>query len=813
MIPNIVKGKGVTGAINYALGEGYDGEKKSGKEHALDRAAGIDPKGAAVELAEGEASRASIIGGQNFGFEIDSRERLELARKAMEWNALPQNQTSKTRKCENDCLHASLSWEKGQSPSADDMRDAAQGFLKSLGMDTAQAVFIAHDDKEHSHVHIIASRVDPETGRAFSQVNDFAYAQAWALHYERERGLKSQSEARQTLHKILDAVEARNGAAVAELLTERSPTFTARELDKALMLAKLTPDDRTKFRSEILNGGEVVGLRETADSEVTRYTTRKVLADEIAVLRGADRLADDGGHGVSRRSVTEAAAKYTLIPEQAEALAQLTEKKGFGILWGEAGTGKSHMLKAVCSVYEKEGFNVIGLSHTNKVVQQMRGDGFARAETIMGELSALDKGAATWNKKSVVVVDEAAMVSTELLGRVVAAAEKSGAKLILSGDDAQLGSIERGGMFETLRLQHGAAILEQVQRVKTAEEKAAFNQMHGGKFRGALETFSKSGGIVWSEKQDDALRGMAEAYTTDTAAEPSKRRFMTASTNAEVDALNDYARAMHKKRGDLGEDHTIKTAHGDLVLAVGDRIQFTGNGGTKTQKNAGLVTAGFATVKAVEVKEGKPARLTIAFDVGKDEKPREMKLTVGGVGRAGEFDRFKLGYAGTIYKAQGATLDQAYICHSASMRNATAYVGLTRHRGSVKMFVSRETIRTMDRARKIFPRNQADAAEDIVRALDIMAAGMGRQQNKRSAAAYFIDQAVALGIDLRRVAKVATAAKPVQAYAAVSQFIEIERQNAQRKAILQNLTRLAGREITQDEGRGILRDRGGGQSL
>jgi ATP-dependent exoDNAse (exonuclease V) alpha subunit len=368
-------------------------------------------------------------------------------------------------------------------------------------------------------------------------------------------------------------------------------------------------------------------------------------------------------------------------------------------------------------------------------------------------------------------------------------------------------------MFETLRLQHGAAVLSQVQRVKTAEEQAAFNTMHKGEFRGALETFAKAGGIVWTEKQEDGLRGMAEAYTADTAADPTKRRFMIASTNAEVDALNGYARAIHKKRGDLGEDATIKTAHGDLAVAVGDRIQFSGNGGTKIQKHAGLVTAGFATVKAVEVKDGKAARLTIALDAGKGEKPRELSFTVGDNGKAGEFNRFKLGYAGTIFKAQGDTLDQAYVCHSASMKSATSYVGLTRHRGNVKMFVSRETIRMMDKARKIFPRNQADAAEDIIRALDIMAAGMGRQQNKRSASAYFIDQAVALGIDLRRVAKVATAAKPVQAYAAVSQFIEIERQNAQRKGILQTLSRLAGREITQDEGRGILRDRGGGQSL
>ena len=135
-------------------------------------------------------------------------------------------------------------------------------------------------------------------------------------------------------------------------------------------------------------------------------------------------------------------------------------------------------------------------------------------------------------------------------------------------DDAQLGSIERGGMFETLRTKHGAAVLDEVQRVKTKEEQAAFNQMHKGEFRGALEAFSKAGGIVWAEQQEDALRGMAEAYTADHAADPTKRRFMIAATNAEVDALNDYARRMREKRGELGEAQTVKTNTASLSLPL-----------------------------------------------------------------------------------------------------------------------------------------------------------------------------------------------------------------------------------------------------
>ena len=146
-------------------------------------------------------------------------------------------------------------------------------------------------------------------------------------------------------------------------------------------------------------------------------------------------------------------------------------------MWGEAGTGKSHTLNAARAAYEAEGSKVIGLAWTNDVVQQMRGDGFT-ANTIASELDGLQKGRTAWDKNTVLIVDEAAMMATEHLAALTSAARKAGAKLILAGDDAQLASIEKGGMFETLRQTHGAAILKDVQRVQDAEQKTAFNQMH-----------------------------------------------------------------------------------------------------------------------------------------------------------------------------------------------------------------------------------------------------------------------------------------------------------------------------------------------
>jgi hypothetical protein len=90
-----------------------------------------------------------------------------------------------------------------------------------------------------------------------------------------------------------------------------------------------------------------------------------------------------------------------------------------------------------------------------------------------------------------------------------------------------------------------AAILKDVQRVKEAEQKSAFGKMHEGEFLDALKTFEKAGGLHWTTRQSDALRGMAEKYTADLAASPDKRRFMFAFTNAEVDGLNQYARMLH----------------------------------------------------------------------------------------------------------------------------------------------------------------------------------------------------------------------------------------------------------------------------
>jgi ATP-dependent exoDNAse (exonuclease V) alpha subunit len=714
MIPVIVKGHGVSGALRYVMSEGHIEKKEDAVTYALMRAVGDTPTKTYKTLAEDEQTRVEILGGQNFGFDIHDARTVELARRMMEWNGKPENQASRGRKCEVDCLHLMLNWDKGLTPDNAEKLEAGQSVLKALGMENAQAVFVAHHDKEHAHLHVVASRIDPTTGKTFSQKDDQIIAQAWGVQWDRQHGIKRDSG----LDRVADIVERRDCDALLEHLTKDRPTFLVPTLNRALRFGGLSDEDRAEFRAELMAHPSLVPLRDEAQGrsgevsryEVSRYTTREILKDEMRVMRDAAVCDADKSHGIDGAKIDRLAEQFTLKPEQADAVRHLTGEGGLSILWGEAGTGKSHTLKAARTAYEEEGAQVIGLSWTNKVVQDMRANGFENSDTVQRQLNALNKGKTVWNDQTVLMVDEAGMLSTSALAALTHHAAKAGAKLILAGDDAQLASIEPGGMFGKLRQDFGAATLSEVQRVgKDAEQQRAFNAMHAGDFKTALDIFESKGAINWTSTQADALTHMADRYAASVAAAPDKSRFMFAYTNKDVAALNEQARALHKERGDLGDDVLLRTAYGPQAYATGDRVQFSGNAWTQEARESGLVNGRVGTVEALAYDDHGKLQMTVALDSGTDAQ--SVTFTVGEDAKAGEFHTFKRGYAGTIYKGQGATLDESFVLADDKWRDSGAYVALSRHRESVHVFASHECFDNLDDMARSFSRSDGkDAA-------------------------------------------------------------------------------------------------------
>ena len=282
--------------------------------------------------------------------------------------------------------------------------------------------------------------------------------------------------------------------------------------------------------------------------------------------------------------------------EQARAFRHATGEEGLAIIDGLAGAGKSRTTSAVREAYEQTGHRVIGLAWTHKVVQGMEASGFEHTDTVKRQLFMLANGREQWNNKTVVMVDEAAMLDTAHMAMITAYAQEAGAKLILVGDDRQLSSIERGGLFGVLKDRHGAATLTEIRRQYKGDDRRASEYFAEGKFHDALGIYQAKGAVHWTRTQGEARAELLDTYRHDVAASPEKSRFVFAYTNLDVAELNQRrARNPPAARPSSARITSLQARDGRRDFAAGDRIQFT-----KTDKKAGLYNGAAGTIKHIE---------------------------------------------------------------------------------------------------------------------------------------------------------------------------------------------------------------------
>jgi len=507
-------------------------------------------------------------------------------------------------------------------------------------------------------------------------------------------------ERRAEERELRAAIRTGSAPKILATLTERHSTFSRGDLNRALSKVIFDPKERSALSDQILALPETVALKETATAKVSRYTTQTVLADEKKVMADAAAQANRSGYALDAPQRDMLLRQHRRAKDdQRAAIEYAIGASGLAVIAGQSGAGKSTALAAVRDGYERAGYRVIGMAWTNTVVQDMRSDGYREATTIASELRRLETGSGQWDRSTVLIVDEAGMLSTKHFASITGHARTAGAKLILAGDDKQLASIERGGLFGALKDKHGGAELHEVVRVSDADQKRAFNLMHQRRFDAALAIFSRQGAIVWKGKEDEAFDALVERWGKDTAADPAKSRFVFAYTNADVKELNAALREARKGQGVLGADHKLTTADGEMAFAVNDRIQFTGTARQRDYREAGLANGNIGTIRVIEGR-----RVTVALDTKAGSPDRLVSFVVGNDQAAGEFDQIRHGYAGTIYKGQGRTLDQTYLFHSKHWRSASSYVALSRHRETVTLFVATSTARDLGQLARLMAR-------------------------------------------------------------------------------------------------------------
>ncbi|MER8880760.1 hypothetical protein [Mesorhizobium sp. M0684] len=171
---------------------------------------------------------------------------------------------------------------------------------------------------------------------------------------------------------------------------------------------------------------------------------------------------------------------------------------------------------------------------------------------------------------------------------------------------------------------------------------------------------------------------------------------MFAYTNKDVDALNKDLRAVRRERGELGEDFVFTTKHGEAAFAIGDRVQFT-----DALKGAGIYNGNAGVITSIDRNFG---RIGVVLDAAAGREGWKVEWY------ASEFSGFRHGYAGTIYKGQGKTLDHTYLMHTHHWRAVSSYVALTRQRESATIFVATQTARDLRQLAQQIGRNEIKSA-------------------------------------------------------------------------------------------------------
>jgi Ti-type conjugative transfer relaxase TraA len=460
----------------------------------------------------------------------------------------------------------------------------------------------------------------------------------------------------------------RDPAEILDRLTANKAIFTERDLRQALNKSGLDGEERATLEAGIINHPDAIAL--VVDrGDAVGWTTRQVREEEQAIIRAAERIAAARSPrmGAAGNAIL---AKADISEEQYLAAAYVTGARQIGIVIGRAGTGKSHTLNAARHAYEAEGLRVIGLAPTNAVVADLRKDGYAHAATLHRELGQVERDPSRWDRKTVVMVDEAAMMDNGIMAKLLKEAERSGAKLILAGDDRQFASVSRGGMFTELVELHGAAELKTVHRQRQVYQAKASEDFARGDIHAALQAYDDRGQIVWCDSLADARARAVAAQAS--ASGPS---FLYASTNKEVEELN---RAEQLRRRASIEEvegpiraYKFKTVRGEVSIAAGERVQFY-----ETDRKLGMATSEFGTVKAVSL-----SRMEIVKDDGAAVAFDPVK-----------YDQWGLGYSGTGYKGQGKTQVKtaAVYDNPYAWDMRAAYVIGTRHKEDYQLFVPRE---------------------------------------------------------------------------------------------------------------------------
>jgi len=469
-----------------------------------------------------------------------------------------------------------------------------------------------------------------------------------------------------------------SGKKVIQKVTNHMSVFSRGDLERAV---KVVPGNklRESLVEEALTDKSLIELFDENNKSIGRFTTIDIRDEELKLLRLSGYVGDQKNilvasslkpiepNGLNEPNDTINKlidhAKESLSEEQHLALSHLLlGSSGIRIMRGRAGTGKSHVLGKIVSISQRLGVNVIGLSPTHKAKGELAKCGYEQTDTIKGMLFKLYNGRFELLKNSLLVIDEAGMVGNDDYLELLRVASSFKCNVILAGDERQLSSVQRGGMFEVFSEKFGSTSLLNIKRQDSAWGKSVAMAFSEGAVRtgvGILDTHDR---IISSDDKISSMETLLLDWSRST--EELENKLIIAVKNKDVDALNQGAR-QHLKASQylMGKEIAV----GANYYMKNDRILIK-----QTNKELGLTNGDLAEIIYVS-KE----RFTIENAQGKEISFDPSK-----------YSGFSYGYATTVFKAQGQSINDVFVLHDGFATIRNSYVALSRNIKELNLYIN-----------------------------------------------------------------------------------------------------------------------------
>lgn len=602
-------------------------------------------------------------------------------------------------------VHVSLNAAPGEHLTDDQWRAVAETYLERMGWAGHDHAVVRHTDTDHDHVHIVLSRVGHD-GQTADLHNDFARQERVLDSIERDFGLT------RTHEQIRIAAEKDPYRAV-ESVTRSNLTFDRQQVDRYFERIGFEHDKVRELTDSAMRDNRVLFADTSGPSE--KFTTREIV-NEVARLDSAlHQLAGQEARPTLDRGEW---GRDGLSDGQRAAADRIAAGGGLTVIEGFAGAGKSTMLKAAAEDLRFSGHDVVGVAPSGKAAKGLEQSAGIEANTLTKTLMDLDIGKQTLTRDSVVVVDEAGMARNDDLGKLAQRVADAGGRLVLVGDERQLGAVGRGGGFaEAREIAVGStARLDEIHRQKEGWQAEASKAFGEGRAREAIQAYADHGRIEWAASRGTARDMLVADYVRefDRGTSPDKMLAL-AHENRDVKAMNSEIRDAIKERGGVADERTYKLAGEEgksqrISVGVGDRVVFERN--QRGQDGGAVKNGDFGTVQKV------------------DSRGFNVKLDDGRSVRVSDGDKQQMshGYASGIHKSQGSTIGskeeagKTFTLASKGMDSKLTYVAMTRHTGDTTIYANKSEFRSDAHLKSSLSRDGGREAFKSVRE-----AGDGRQ--------------------------------------------------------------------------------------